>query len=73
MAQGRSTRIISMIDWIRTSRLSTKDSRSYVLPEWEGAGLEADEEDLIARERGRHIGRERQGIWCRVKGVGCRV
>ena len=28
MAQGRSTKIISMIKWIRTSRLSTKNSLS---------------------------------------------
>ena len=28
MAQGRSTQIISMIKWIRTSRLSTKNSLS---------------------------------------------
>jgi len=28
MAQGRSTKIISMIEWIRTSRLSIKKSLS---------------------------------------------
>ena len=28
MAQGRSSKIISMIDWIRTSRLSIKNSLS---------------------------------------------
>ena len=28
MAQGRSTKIISMIQWIRTSRLSIKNSLS---------------------------------------------
>jgi len=28
MAQGRSTKIITMIKWIRTSRLSRKNSRS---------------------------------------------
>ena len=33
MAQGRSTKIISMIKWIRTSRLSIKNSLS-VSPEW---------------------------------------
>ena len=31
-AQGRSTKIISMIKWIRTSRLSIKNSLSEVLP-----------------------------------------
>ena len=30
MARGRSTKIISMIKWIRTSRLSIKDSLSRV-------------------------------------------
>ena len=30
MAQGRSTKIISMIKWIRTSRLSIKNSLSAV-------------------------------------------
>ena len=30
MAQGRSSKIISMIDWIWTSRLSIKNSRSLV-------------------------------------------
>ena len=29
MAQGRSTRIISMMKWIRTSRLSIKNSLSH--------------------------------------------
>jgi len=33
MAQGRSTKIISMIKWIRTSRLSIKNPLSlHVLP-----------------------------------------
>jgi hypothetical protein len=32
MAQGRSTKIISMIQWIRTSRLATKESLSPDLP-----------------------------------------
>ena len=31
MAQGRSTKIISMIKWFRTSRLSIKNSFSGVL------------------------------------------
>ena len=31
MAQGRSTKIISMIKWIRTSRLSIKNSFSLIL------------------------------------------
>ena len=31
MAQGRSTEIISMIEWIRTNRLSMKNS----LPGWQ--------------------------------------
>ena len=30
MAQGRSTRIISMIKWIRTSRLSIKNSLCWL-------------------------------------------
>ena len=34
MAQGRSTKIISMIKWIQTSKLSIKNSLS--LPEEEG-------------------------------------
>ena len=32
MAQGRSTKIISMIKWIRTSRLSIKNSLSLTRP-----------------------------------------
>jgi len=32
MAQGRSTEIISMIKWIRTSRLSMKNSLSSQTP-----------------------------------------
>ena len=31
MAQGRSTKIISMIKWIRTSRLSIKNSLSLTV------------------------------------------
>ena len=31
MAQGRSTKIITMIEWIRTSRLSIKNSLSLML------------------------------------------
>ena len=30
MAQGRSTKIISMIKWIRTRRLSRKSSLAYI-------------------------------------------
>ena len=34
MAQGRSTQIISMIQWIRTSRLSSKNALSRPAREW---------------------------------------
>jgi len=58
MAQGRSTKIISMIQWIRTSRLSIKKS----LPEAgsdseestreEEGGSESDiDDDLLAELR----------------------
>ena len=33
MAQGRSTEIISMIKWIRTSRLPVQNSLSLYLPQ----------------------------------------
>ena len=36
MAQGRFTKIISMIKWIRPSRLSIKNSRSTGVPRWRG-------------------------------------
>jgi len=34
MTQGRSTKIISMIKWIRTSRLSIQNSLSAALGQW---------------------------------------
>ena len=38
MAQGRSTKIISMIKWIRTSRLSIKNSLYQAGPDALGGG-----------------------------------
>ena len=42
MVQGRSTKIVSMIKWIRTRRLSIKNSRSA------GEGVSAEENNLPA-------------------------
>ena len=58
MAQGRSTKIISMIMWTRTSRLSIKVSLS---------GL------LARRERSLALTRERYRRAAPVQGVGFRV
>jgi len=46
MAQGRSTKIITMIKWIRTSRLSIKKSLSRNV----GVGLEALRHALTAAD-----------------------
>ena len=40
MAQGRSTKIISIIKWIRTTRLSIKNSLSTTTPAEDFSNLE---------------------------------
>ena len=62
LAQGRSTKIISMIKWIRTSRLSIKNSLSGV---W---GLERPAERLWCLASG-----VADRVWCVESGVAERV
>jgi len=70
MAQGRSTKIISMIEWIRTSRLSIKNSLSLSAagpPSPADVGIGALEKDRQDPERDRSV-----SFRCEA-GVGCRV
>ena len=55
MAQGRSTKIISIIKWIRTSRLSIDDSLSRALPLVEVFGVMGEHKVIavgVREERG---------------------
>jgi len=51
MAQGRSTEIISMIKWIRTSGLSTKNPLSHVVDESDPDHLVVKTEPPLSRQR----------------------
>ena len=53
MAQGRSAKIISMIQWIRTGRLSIKNSLSLG-----GGGVEKDGDGAERREGHLVVGRQ---------------
>ena len=70
MAQSRSTKIISMIQWIRTSRLSIKDSLDAP-----GTALK-DGERYSAMQAATFVASCTLRVWCLVFGVegsGCRV
>ena len=76
MAQDRFTKIISMIKWIRTSRLSTKNSlsRKYGrdLVEAKGEGTRAKHVRAVHPQR--HLfGFQVWGFGFRVSGFGFRV
>ena len=60
MAQGRSTEIITMIKWIRTSRLSIKNSLSGSHHTLQTVEREREREREKARERARERERERE-------------
>ena len=47
MAQGRSTKIISMMRWIRTRRLSTKNSLSYLELVADAAVLDVEDQEGV--------------------------
>jgi len=74
MVQGRSTKIISMIEWIRTSRLSKENSPSLRRVDLLAAGVGRVE--VVVRERVQGVGCGVCGVRRRVhmvQGVGCRV
>ena len=78
MAQGQSIKIISMITWIQTSRLSIKNSlalsptvRRAVVPERRVQGYGFRLQSLGFRVQG--SGFKVQGSGFRVQGSGCRV
>ena len=74
MAQGRSTKIISMIEWIWIIRLSMKNSLSYVGEDGTALIREREREKDCDRKNERATVSERERV-TRVKGRerGCGV
>ena len=82
MAQGQSTKIISMIKWIWTSKLSIKNYLSFLVRIWgsgggvQGSGLRVQGSGCRVQGTGYRVqgaGSRVQGSGCRVQGAGSRV
>ena len=63
MAQGRSTRIIQMIKWIRTSTLSTKNSFCVPRSRVEGVGASDGVSMQASIETNRQLPGGRRPLW----------